>query len=146
MKIRPFYDIVVVGSGPAGSMTALFAAKNGASVLILERDREVGIPVRCAEGISGRGLEKFFQPDERWIAQKINGAKLYAPNGQFCIMTAGAVGDGYVLERACLMHSFVNKLRKTEQIFLLKQMPMACYTIMINFQVLHLLIMEKKNR
>ena len=99
MKIRPFYDIVVVGSGPAGSMTALFAAKNGASVLILERDREVGIPVRCAEGISKRGLEKFFEPDERWIAQKIDGAKLYAPNGQSCIMNAGAVGDGYVLER-----------------------------------------------
>jgi len=99
MKLKPFYDVIVVGSGPAGSMTALFAAKNGASVLILERDREVGIPVRCAEGISKRGLEKFFQPDGRWIAQKIDGAKLYAPNGQSCIMSAGAVGDGYVLER-----------------------------------------------
>ncbi len=99
MNLKPFYDVVVVGSGPAGSMTALYAAKNGASVLILERDREVGIPVRCAEGISARGLEKFFQPDERWIAQKIDGAKLYAPNGQSCIMNAGAVGDGYVLER-----------------------------------------------
>jgi len=106
MKIRPFYDIVVVGSGPAGSMTALFAAKNGASVLILERDREVGIPVRCAEGISGRGLENFFQPDERWISQQVDGAKLYAPNGQSCIMTAGAVGDGYVLERR-LFDSFI---------------------------------------
>ena len=99
MNLKPFYDVVVVGSGPAGSMTALYAAKNGASVLILERDREVGIPVRCAEGISARGLEKFFQPDERWIAQKIDGAKIYAPNGQSCIMNAGAVGDGYVLER-----------------------------------------------
>lgn len=99
MKLKPFYDVVVVGSGPAGSMTALFAAKNGASVLILERDREVGIPVRCAEGISARGLEKFFQPDDRWVAQKINGAKLYAPNGQSCIMNAGAIGDGYILER-----------------------------------------------
>ncbi|MBN2017287.1 MAG: NAD(P)/FAD-dependent oxidoreductase [Candidatus Cloacimonetes bacterium] len=99
MKLRPFYDIVVVGSGPAGSMTALFAAKNGASVLILERDREVGIPVRCAEGISGRGLEKFFAPDERWISQRINGAKLYAPNGRSCVMNTGAVGSGYILER-----------------------------------------------
>ncbi|MDP8227467.1 MAG: NAD(P)/FAD-dependent oxidoreductase [Candidatus Celaenobacter polaris] len=99
MKIRPFYDIVVVGSGPAGSMTALFATKNGASVLILERDREVGIPVRCAEGISGRGLKKFFQLDERWISQQIDGSKLYAPNGQSCIMKSEAVGDGYVLER-----------------------------------------------
>jgi len=97
--IKDFYDIVVVGSGPAGTMTALYAAKNGVSVLILERDREVGIPVRCAEGISHRGLTRFFDPDDRWISQKIDGAKLYAPNGQYCTMTAGAVGKGFILER-----------------------------------------------
>ena len=97
--IKDFYDIVVVGSGPAGVMTALYAAKNGASVLILERDREVGIPVRCAEGISHRGLTRFFDPDERWIARRIDGVKLYAPNGNYCTMTAGVVGRGFILER-----------------------------------------------
>ena len=99
MKIKDFYDVVVVGSGPAGGMTALTAAKNGASVLILERDREVGIPVRCAEGISLRSLTKFFDIDERWISNYLEGAKLYAPNGEFCSMLASATGGGVILER-----------------------------------------------
>lgn len=99
MKIKDFYDIVVVGSGPAGGMTALTAARNGASVLILERDREVGIPVRCAEGISIRSLTKFFDIDERWISNYLGGAKLYAPDGKFCSMLASAAGGGVILER-----------------------------------------------
>jgi digeranylgeranylglycerophospholipid reductase len=48
--MRDRYDIVVVGAGPAGSTTARFAAYAGASVLLLEKDRDIGIPVRCAEG------------------------------------------------------------------------------------------------
>ena len=42
-------DILVVGSGPAGSVAARYAAKSGASVKILERRPEVGVPVRCGE-------------------------------------------------------------------------------------------------
>ncbi|MEA2103172.1 MAG: NAD(P)/FAD-dependent oxidoreductase [Candidatus Cloacimonadota bacterium] len=99
MKIKDSYDIVVVGSGPAGGMTARAAAQKGASVLILERDREIGIPVRCAEGISQRGLTRYFEPDPQWISCQIKGALLYAPNGAFCPMIADAIGDGYVLER-----------------------------------------------
>ena len=40
-QIAPYYDVIVIGGGPAGSVTARYAAENGASVLILERDREV---------------------------------------------------------------------------------------------------------
>ncbi len=43
------YDIVVVGAGPAGSTTARFAAEAGASVLVLERRAQIGVPVRCGE-------------------------------------------------------------------------------------------------
>lgn len=42
------YDVVVVGAGPAGTSTAFSAANGGANVLLLEEDREVGSPVRCA--------------------------------------------------------------------------------------------------
>ncbi|MBC8525437.1 MAG: NAD(P)/FAD-dependent oxidoreductase [Candidatus Cloacimonetes bacterium] len=109
MKIKNFYDIVVVGSGPAGGMTALTAAKNSASVLILERDREIGIPVRCAEGISLVSLSKFFEPDGKWISKYIEGAKLYAPNGESCVMVASAIGKGVILERR-LFDSYICKL------------------------------------
>jgi digeranylgeranylglycerophospholipid reductase len=42
-------DVLVVGSGPAGSTAAGYAAAKGASVMIVERRPEVGVPVRCGE-------------------------------------------------------------------------------------------------
>ena len=42
-------DILVVGSGPAGSSVARYAAEKGAKVVFLERRKEVGVPVRCGE-------------------------------------------------------------------------------------------------
>lgn len=42
-------DILIVGSGPAGSVTARYAAESGASVMVLERRPQVGVPVRCGE-------------------------------------------------------------------------------------------------
>ncbi|MDD3041879.1 MAG: geranylgeranyl reductase family protein [Methanosarcinaceae archaeon] len=42
------YDIIVVGAGPAGSTAALYAARNGASVLLIDKKQEVGNPIQCA--------------------------------------------------------------------------------------------------
>ena len=42
-------DVVVVGAGPAGCTAAEHAARNGATVILLERRKEVGVPVRCGE-------------------------------------------------------------------------------------------------
>jgi digeranylgeranylglycerophospholipid reductase len=57
------YDIIVVGAGPAGSMAARFAAEQGVSVLMLEKDRDVGYPVRCGEAISKKGVESFMKEE-----------------------------------------------------------------------------------
>ncbi len=46
-------DVLVVGSGPAGSTAARFAAIDGADVLFIERRPEVGVPVRCGEFMPG---------------------------------------------------------------------------------------------
>ncbi len=95
--IKEKYDIVVIGGGPTGSVAARFAAQNSASVLMLERDREAGIPVRCAEGVSEAGIKPFIDLDERWIAGKIEIAKLNSPNGEMAEMHNN--GTGFVLER-----------------------------------------------
>lgn len=42
-------DVLIVGSGPAGSVAARYAAMKGASVMFLERRPTVGVPVRCGE-------------------------------------------------------------------------------------------------
>lgn len=95
--VKDFYDVIVVGAGPAGSVAARFAAEQGASVLLLERDREPGIPVRCAEGVSHNGIIPFIEIDSRWIASTINVARLQSPDGNVAFMYNNGVG--YVLER-----------------------------------------------
>ncbi|MDR2866045.1 MAG: NAD(P)/FAD-dependent oxidoreductase [Methanomassiliicoccaceae archaeon] len=42
-------DVLVVGAGPAGSVTARYAASKGVSVTLIERRRDIGVPVRCGE-------------------------------------------------------------------------------------------------
>ncbi len=91
------YDVVVVGAGPAGSTAARFAALGGARVLLLEKDREIGVPVRCAEGIGIAGLRAVVEPREHWIAARIDVAELVAPDGTTVRINYGT--GGYVLNR-----------------------------------------------
>ena len=48
-------DVLVVGSGPAGSVAARYAAASGANVKIIERRPVVGVPVRCGEFMPSDG-------------------------------------------------------------------------------------------
>ena len=95
--VKKEYDVIVVGAGPAGSMAARFAAEQGVSVLMLEKDRDVGYPVRCGEAISKKGVENFIEPDERWITAHITKFSLNAPDGNEALIEFD--DSGYVLER-----------------------------------------------
>lgn len=44
-------DVLVVGLGPAGASAARTAAEAGARVIAIDRKRELGVPVQCAEFI-----------------------------------------------------------------------------------------------
>ena len=95
------YDVVVVGSGPAGTVTARFAAENGAKVLIIDRRQEVGVPVLCGEGVSRKIDEWGMLEGKRWIACSMDGARIYSPNGTCVTLSAEMAGNetGYVLYR-----------------------------------------------
>lgn len=75
-------DVLVVGAGPAGSVAALEAARAGPlHVALLERDRAVGAPVRCAEGVGDAGLREFADPaGAPWAARKITRVIFLAPD------------------------------------------------------------------
>ena len=92
------YDIIVVGAGPAGSTAARYAAQKGASVLLLEKDRDVGYPVRCGEAVSHEGVAQFIQPDPKWIAGTFTKMKFISPSNISVTMPVDS-NIGYVLER-----------------------------------------------
>jgi len=91
------YDIVVVGAGPAGSMAARFAAEQGVSVLMLEKDRDVGYPVRCGEAVSKAGIQDFIEPDKKFIASTIDKFSMISPDGTEVVLPLDQTG--YILER-----------------------------------------------
>jgi len=92
------YDVIVVGAGPAGSTAARHAALGGASVLMLEKDRDIGTPVRCAEGVGEDGLEKFVDIRPEWISARITKVSLTAPSGKTVNANVGKA-VGFILDR-----------------------------------------------
>jgi digeranylgeranylglycerophospholipid reductase len=92
------YDIIVVGAGPAGCMTAWQASLTGARVVLLEKDRDVGAPVRCAEGVSEKELRSIFpDPPPAWISQRITRAIIHAPSGAEIVIATDRTG--FILNR-----------------------------------------------
>ncbi len=95
-------DVVVIGAGPAGSMTAKWAAKHGAKVLLLEKRQEIGSPVRCGEGMSKDWLpEVGIAPSSRWINLEVEGARIFSPSEKVLEINEKHAGNevGYVVER-----------------------------------------------
>ncbi len=46
------YDVIVVGAGPAGGTAARYAARKGLKVLLVDKRKEVGVPVQCGEYVA----------------------------------------------------------------------------------------------
>ena len=93
------YDVIVVGAGPGGSFAAKTAAAAGASVLLIDRRKEIGAPVRCGEGISQNWLTTLgLKADPAWAAYQIAGARLFSPEGR-SIKVEEPDTKGYVVER-----------------------------------------------
>ncbi|MBN2066083.1 MAG: NAD(P)/FAD-dependent oxidoreductase [Candidatus Thermoplasmatota archaeon] len=128
------YDVIVVGSGPAGSVTARFAAEAGAKVLIVERRQEIGTPVLCGEGISRKIDDWDMLEGTRWIAGRMEGARIYSPDGTMVKLSADMAGNetGYVIYRDIFDQELARRAAK------------AGVKIMMNAQAIGLLKDEGK--
>ncbi len=105
-QTNKIYQVAVIGGGPAGSVTAYQCAKGGLKTVILERDREIGLPVRCAEGIMTKVLKDFGQIPTSVIASHIEKIKIIPPNKE--IITINSPGQGLILNRE-LFDKFLTK-------------------------------------
>lgn len=91
------YDIVVAGAGPAGLMAAIYASRYGAKVLLVERVTQRLEPVRCAEGIYVKALDKEINIPASCISAKISAICVHAPDGGKALFAN--LGQGYILHR-----------------------------------------------
>lgn len=93
-------DVLVVGGGPAGLVAAREAAARdrGLDVVLLERDRAIGAPVRCGEGVGSKGVAEFLDPSGApWVSRRITRVIFWAPDGTEVRVAEGDVG--FVLDR-----------------------------------------------
>ncbi len=92
-------ELVVVGAGPAGSYTAKTAAENGVQVLLIERNPEIGLPLRCAEGVTTE-IEQYVEIDRRWVCAAVSGMILYGPDGTELRLSVSERDEmGYTVDR-----------------------------------------------
>lgn len=72
-------DVLVVGAGPAGSSAARAAAEAGAHTILIDKKKEIGVPVQCGEGI-GTYLFPFlpFKIPAEQVVWKLTGISFWA--------------------------------------------------------------------
>ncbi|MBL7032651.1 MAG: NAD(P)/FAD-dependent oxidoreductase [Candidatus Delongbacteria bacterium] len=91
------WDVIIGGAGPGGSIAAEYCAAAGLRTLLLEKDRDIGVPVRCGEGVPQEGLAEFCEPDPNWIASTIDQVRIYSPDENY--FRLAMPGAGYILHR-----------------------------------------------
>jgi len=83
-------------------MSAYSAAKAGARVLMLDRRRELGVPVQCGEALSEDALKELkIKPDPQWAVNSTNAVKIVSPSGTAVRVSERRVTGkvGYILNR-----------------------------------------------
>ncbi|MCL2141434.1 MAG: NAD(P)/FAD-dependent oxidoreductase [Methanimicrococcus sp.] len=112
--MKDAYDVIVVGGGLAGAVAARHAAEGGASVLLIEKRQEIGDPIRCAEGVGIKDMERFIDMEERFCAAKIKGATIYVPDGTPIKLRPKNPDEvyGYILERKIFDRALVERAAK----------------------------------
>ena len=102
-----YYDTIVVGGGPTGLVASRKLAKNGLSVLLIERDDTLG-KKPCGEAISEGCLKDAeLNYSSRFIRNEITEAKWYPPNEKNPISIrrmSEVIGRGYILDKGAFLN------------------------------------------
>lgn len=108
-KEIPYYDVIVVGAGPAGTTAAMFAKKQGLSVLLVDKAVFPREKI-CGDGLSTRTIKTLqaLELYEKFLAEcpvnKIDGVIFSSPEGTKLPINYAAMGrhddvEGYTLDR-----------------------------------------------
>ena len=74
-------DVIVIGAGPSGLISAKAIADRGFRVTVLEEHAEVGLPSHCAGLVSVNGLSLIgIEPNPSFIQNRVKSARFHSPS------------------------------------------------------------------
>jgi geranylgeranyl reductase family protein len=76
------YDAVIIGGGPIGGFVAGKISENRFKVAVIEKNKEIGIPINCAGLITPRVFDLLNIKKNSIVQNKIKGANIHSPSGK----------------------------------------------------------------
>lgn len=93
------HDVIIIGAGPSGATVSRILAQEGLDVMVFDKRKELGEPVRCGEGLGIREvISQGIDIPKQCISTDIHGAKVISPDGS-SITWRDKETTGWVLER-----------------------------------------------
>jgi len=102
-----FYDVIIVGAGPAGSYIAYELASSGHDVAVFEKKSAPGLNACCTGIISTECLQSL-DIDTDVILTRVNSAKFFSPSGR-CLRFQTETVQAYVVNRLLLDKALASK-------------------------------------
>jgi digeranylgeranylglycerophospholipid reductase len=102
-----FYDVIIVGAGPAGSYIAYELASSGHNVAVFEKKSAPGINACCTGIISTECLQSL-DVEADVILTRVNSAKFFSPSGRYLRFQTEPV-QAYVVNRLLLDKALASK-------------------------------------
>ena len=104
-----YYDLIVIGGGPAGCAAAGQIAQKGYRVLVAEEHPVIGEPVQCAGLVSPRTLRTAGLGADL-VLNRLYGAFVHAPGGE-CLTIRGKKERALVIDRAAFDRRIAERAR-----------------------------------
>jgi geranylgeranyl reductase family protein len=103
----PFFDVIVVGSGPAGSYIACDLASSGYSVAVFE-EKSASALKACCTGIISTECFQSLDPTRDMILAEVKSAEFYSPSGR-CLRFQTENVQAYVVDRVSLDRALASR-------------------------------------
>ncbi|MBR79591.1 MAG: hypothetical protein CMA88_02255 [Euryarchaeota archaeon] len=93
MPGKRYWDVIIVGGGPAGSTTARYAAQGGLSVVVVDGRDPIGSPLQCGELVPTNDemrrlcpnvpeMDDLFRTPQDAVSKVTKKMRLVPPNGK----------------------------------------------------------------
>jgi digeranylgeranylglycerophospholipid reductase len=102
-----FYDVIIVGAGPAGSYIAYKLASLNYSVAVFEGKSAPGLDV-CCTGIISTECFQSLDVGTDVILTKLNSARFFSPSGRYLRLQTEKI-QAYVVNRSLLDKAIASK-------------------------------------